>query len=779
MRLACLAFVAGVWGLQQCARLPTPLALWGLALALGAFALMRVCRAASPWLGRLSLVCLALTCGFAWADLRAEWRLAQPLDAALEGKDLRLSGRIASMPQSNEVRSRFVFAVESPPPGVPPRLLLSWYAPRERDLAAPPEPLAGSRWEFALRLRAPHGSSNPHGFDYAGWLFARGIGATAYVREGRALPAAGLPTPGMLAERLRQHLRARLAAAAPQLRSGGILPALALGDQSGISTADWQVLRDTGTAHLVAVSGLHVSMIAVLCGSLASWLWRRKPRLLLRHPARQVGIAAGLLGAGVYTLLSGMGIPARRAWLMLAVYGFALLQRRRPGLGQGLAWTLAVVVAIDPWAVVSAGFWLSFGAVALIGYLLGSSSRDEARWRQGLRVQFSLSVGMAPLLLILFGRFPLVSPLANLVAVPLTTFVLTPLSLLCAVFPLDWPVRGTDWLAATMLQGLHVLAAVPWAVWQQAAPPPALALLALIGLLWAALPRPTPARLTGLLAVVPVLLWHPPRPPQGEVWIRVLDVGQGLAVHLQTASRDYLYDAGPDWRGEADAGSRIVLPYLRGEGLRALDGMLLSHDDVDHTGGALAVATALSLARQWSSLPARAPRLPTGGAARQLRCEAGQAWQVDGVDFRILSPEVGDYTRGLADNSLSCVLRVGAGGRSVLLTGDLDQAGERGLLARTAAGALRADIVVVGHHGSRSSSSRAFVDALSPIAAVYSAGYRNSFHHPAPEVLARWEAAGARTWRTDQDGSILIRLGVRGAETEAWRPAHRHYWELR
>lgn len=779
MRASILAFAAGVLLLQWQAILPEAwIAALLAATSLGAWALASRPRVAwSPRLARCLLWMACALLGFAWAAWRAEWRLCDRLPADWEMRDVRLEGVVASLPQDLERGERFAFDVESvrtPGAVVPRRLLLSWYRPRndaggEERGARSVRP--GERWRFTARLKRPHGNANPHGFDYEAWLLERGIRATGTVRAGHeAMLLDGfVRRPGTIVERLRDALRERFRAELPDAPYAGVLVALAIGDQRSIPGSQWEMFRRTGITHLISISGLHVTMVAALCALLVDFLWRRGERLMLWLPAQKAAVAAGWLAAFAYTALAGFEVPAQRTLYMLSVVALALWSGRNFGATRTLLPALLAVLILDPWAVLAVGFWLSFGAVALLFFVSAArvgKARGERRWRTGLRrwgvAQWAVTVGSLPLLLLFFQQFSLVSPLANAVAIPLVSFVVTPLSLLYLLFP--WPplLHLDHWLLARLMDLLGHLAA--WPVWRQPAPPPWTVPLALAGVAWLLLPRGIPARWLGLCLVIPVLAIPPARPPASEAWIDALDVGQGLAVLVRTARHALLYDTGPRF-GEADAGRRIVAPFLRAVGVTRLDALVVSHRDQDHAGGLEAVRASVPIARFLTSI--------AGIGAEP--CAAGQSWEWDGVRFAILHPAADDYAGEKKPNNLSCVLRVSGEGGSILLTGDIEAPDERALIAR-AGGRLRSDVLVAPHHGGRGSSSPEFIAAVAPREVVFSAGYRNGFGHPRAEVLARY--AGSRHWRTDRDGDVRVALG-RKTRVTAWRAEQPRYWRDR
>lgn len=803
MRIQSAAFLLGVCLVQTAATLDGRLAVGGVLVAAAGvlhavFALRRgrgrpPQRLAAAAVGAL----FALGAGLAWAAWRAEARIADELDGRLEGVELQVRGRVASLPQQGERGWRFVFEIEPGTAGVPQRVQLSWRADGAEAQAALPALRAGERWAFTVRLWRPHGFANPAGFDYEAWLLERGVRAAGSVRTAAHLLDDRPAGPMQHVHRVRGELRARMLAALPEGEQRGLLVALAVGDQQDIEPAQWDVFRRTGVAHLVSISGLHVALVATFCGGLAGLAWRRLPALVLRVPVQKAAALAGLAGASAYALLAGMGIPVLRAWLMLLVVASALLSGRAVAPSRVLAVALVVVLAVDPWAVLAVGFWLSFGAVAVILAVVGGRVAAPAGWRGALRIQLAISFALVPLLLAQFQSLPLLSPLANLIAIPVVSFVVTPLVLVALPWPsapLLWPANQA---AEAMMAVLSWLAALEFAVLERALPPPWLLACALAAVALLLLPRATPGRLAAPVLLAGLLAWQPGRPPPGGFRAWVLDVGQGLAVHVQTHAHDLLYDAGPPYGDAADAGSRVILPWLRAAGVRALDRLVLSHPDADHVGGAATVLGALAvgqvLAGGADSAAGRArwpSRLAAGAVVQD--CAGVPPWSRDGVRFEILHPQPAAAAsapragaggrRGNDSNDASCVLRVSAAAGALLLTGDIGAAVEATLAARLDGEGLRSTVVVSPHHGSRSSSSAAFVDATLPEHVVHSAGHRNAFGHPHGEVWARWAEAGARNWRTDAQGAIVLEFAAQpgaGVTAGAQRERNPRYWHGR
>jgi competence protein ComEC len=808
--VACGGWVAGVALQLQQAALADPVIYAAVALvALPALWLAPRLRTGAQ------VLCLALALGaLGWAStgLRAAYFARSALLPALEGRDVQVVGVVSDLPRRTPAGVRFRFALDSATLDgqaieLPPLLEVAWYsgpAPTAQgswELQTQPADLrAGQRWAFTLRAKAPHGSRNPHGFDYELWLWDQGVQATGYVRS-----MARDPPPRLLDDsaaypvaRLRQHVRQRIDArlgadATPDgtadLGRGpdvaGLLAALVVGDQAAIERGDWEAFRATGLAHLVSISGLHITMFAWAAVALVGWLWRRSVRLCMWFPAPRAALLGGIALACAYAAFSGWGIPAQRTCAMLVLFGAVRwLGLRWPW---PMVWSVAaaLVVALNPWGLLQAGFWLSFWAVAVL--FASDGARGPLRsldgpywWRMLGRLralaheQWVLTLALAPLTLFIFGQVSLVGLVANLFAVPWVTVVLTPLAIAGVVLPPLWDAAA---LAAELfLACARGLAAWPSAALVMPLAPWWLLLTGLVGAVALVLPWRPALRCAGLPLVACMLLWQPPRAPPGEFTLLAVDIGQGNAVLVQTAHHALLYDSGPRYGLDSDAGNRVLVPLLQAQGVR-LDRLVLSHRDSDHTGGAAAVLHALRPQQVLTSMDASEP---LARLAPLTRCEAGHSWEWDGVQFTFLYPRVADYpavgARPVKPNALSCVLRISNGRSSVLLAGDIESAQEEALLLQPEA--LRADVLLVPHHGSKTSSSEAFIAAVSPRWALVQSGYRNRYGHPAAPVVERYRArgialvdsphCGAMHWRSTQPGALACE-----------RELHARYWQHR
>lgn len=735
-----------------------------------------------------------LLLGHGYAAWRAEQRLAQALPKAWEGEDIEIVGIVDGLPQRQQNGSRFAFGVQRVDTlgaQVPERVSLAWqigWPDSERGVAVP-EVHAGERWRLTVRLRRPHGNVNPGGFDLEAWLLERNLRATGYVVVGgsnaRLQPFAGRPLDYV--QRARERIRDRVAATVHDARSAAVLVALAIGDQSGLDDRQWSVFNRTGTSHLISISGLHVTVFAWLAAGAAFAVARRSTWLTARVPARRVAAAFGLCAAIAYVLLAGAEVPAQRTLAMLAVSTLGLWLAR-PGTGfLTWLWALVAVLSIDPWAVVAAGFWLSFAAVGLLIYAGDADVRPArgglaARLWAGLaaaaRAQWAITLGLVPLSLALFQQISLIGPLANAVAIPAVTFAIVPTALIAALVPVDALWLLAHALLAPLIRLLEWLAAWPGAAWAQHAPPVWAIGVGTVGVLLCLAPRGLPGRALGAVAIAPLFVVLPPVPVPGSFHLTALDVGQGTAIVVQTAGHALLYDAGPAWNGVADAGVRIVVPWLRAKGVRRVDAMVVSHRDADHSGGAMSVLAGVPVGGLLTSLAEDHPLVAEERRrAMHLRCVDGQRWTWDGVDFEILFPDRLHYEDGdRKPNDLSCVLRVVASAGTALLAGDVEAVSEVELVVGHR-DRLAADILFVPHHGSRTSSTRSFVESVAPRHAVFTVGYRNRFGHPRADVVSRYERLGAALHRTDRTGALTFEVGPdRIGEPHAARSTARRYW---
>lgn len=736
--LAALALIAGIVGVQCLPRLPPR---WiDAALVVAGFVLL---IALPRW--RAMAWCVL---GFAWSAWHADIALQQRLPAAWEGQDIDVVGRVVDLPQALDGSRRFDLRIERATRDGRAEdwsgtVRVSWYEP-----APPLAPC--EQWALRLRLKRPRGLVNPGAFDFERHALEQGLVATGYVRDDGA-NARREPVPWCI-DGLRARLSQGIAAQLGDDTASRLLRALAVGDQRDLDDADWQVLRATGVGHLIAISGLHVALLAGLGVLLMRALWKLFPRIGLRVPGPLLEAPAGLLCATAYAALAGFGLPATRTLLMIAVVAGARLARRALSPAQGLALAAMAMLIVDPLAVLSAGFWLSFVGVAFLMLCLSGSPRTW--WRELAGAQGAMSLGLLPLSVWFFGQSSLIGPLANLVAVPFVSFLVVPLTLFASALLLPLPAIASPLLhlAHGAMQAqwwlLQRFAALPGAQWWLPEPAWWAFALALLGAVWMLLPRGVPLRWTGALLFLPLLVPRLDTPRAGEFDATVVDVGQGLAVIVQTERHALVFDAGARYPSGFDLGEAAVVPSAHALGIDRADRLIVSHGDNDHAGGAAAVIAALQPGQVESGEPQRV------GAGATL-CRAGEEWAWDAVQFRMLGPLDPQAPK---DNDRSCVLLVESAGARLLLTGDIGAEVEPGVAAAVGTGA--APVLVVPHHGSRTSSSAEFLDALKPPLALVSAGYRSRFGHPHPDVVQRYRERGIELVNTAEAGCLRLRFGT-------------------
>ncbi|WP_042264896.1 ComEC/Rec2 family competence protein [Paraburkholderia heleia] len=805
-------------------------------------------RTASGW----AAVWLAAGCaGFGYAAWRAETRLAEVLPSAWQTRDLYVTGYLSSLPSYGANGASFLFRVESWEASkkartaairLPQLIQLSWVA---REAPLPPL-VPGARWRFAVRLKRPHGNGNFGLRDTQAALLARGVRATGYVSDPEhavrlSVDASGI---GVRIERARAALRARIDAVLGDAPHRGVVIALATGAQDAVSDADWRLMRNTGTSHLVAISGLHLGFVAGLAGWVAGALWRRASwrgiEAPLLVPAQKVAVAGALLAAGIYAALAGFNVPVQRALWMLAVVALALFTGREVARSHVLAWALGLVLLREPWAVTAAGFWLSFCAVGAIpfaasgvprlhrdapqdfsaddtdpmrdrveptaepatrvGWLRrlvpmdfprggwhGVIRRIASRLCDSARVQWAVTLALAPLTACWFAQIPLIGPFANALAIPWVSMFVTPLVIGSAALPAPidaFALRAAHTCLDGLAAALGALEGLPWAVLRLPQPEAWPLACAAVGVAWWLAPRGWPLRWIAPFTWLPLLVPAPTGPPQGAFRLTALDIGQGTSVLVETARHRLLFDAGPGPES-TQAGERIVVPYLQAHGIGRLDTLMISHDDSDHSGGAQAVFDAVDVGEFVAGILPAHPLWASArtNGAQTVQCAAGQRWRWDGVDFEVLWPDPGPLTG--KPNAHCCVLRVTtaasatretqAGAVSALIAADIEAGVERTLIARDPA-RLRAQVLVVPHHGSRTSSTEPFLDSVWPLVAIFQVGYLNRFHHPHAGVYARYASRQIVLARSDADGAARVEGRPGALAVERFRDTQRRYW---
>ncbi|MDA1063922.1 MAG: DNA internalization-related competence protein ComEC/Rec2 [Proteobacteria bacterium] len=744
MTRACLSLLAGMYALQ----------LSSFANASGYLSVAFVVALLLLFAGRWWLL-ICFCAGLAWFFIAAHELISARLPAAFEGDSLVVEIVVADFPSTDRATVSFL-AHPVDDARLPSRFRLSWFEP-------PVTLQHGDRWRLEVRLRRPRGTRNPGTFDYEGWLFRESIAATGYVVGGHRNHLLRPPLAGPIGQ-LRHRFVRRVSALVEDREQAAVLIALVVGTRHLLSAEQWQRYAATGTSHLMAISGLHIGLAAggayaltLLIAGLLSGRARQRNHL-------RGAIVCSALVALTYAAIAGFAVPARRAGLMVLLAAFALLAGRRPNLPAILCAAALAIAVSDPLATMTPGFILSFAAVALLVWV-GRRGAGPAT------LQLMLLCGLFPLVAVLFDQISFAALPVNLLAVPLFGFVTVPLSLLGFLF--DGPVQplGDQALLlaahsiALLEKGLALFDQLRWASFAVPALAGAACLYIAVPALWAILPPGWPGRPVAWIGLVAVLLYQPGRPAFGCALVEILDVGQGLAVVVRTRHRTLLYDTGPAYRSGSSAAVSVLLPYLAHRGVRELDRLVVSHADLDHAGGVGAILETIPVRRILAGEPL--------AGLSVLPCRAGQNWSYDGIEFRILYPPLQVAARG---NDSSCVLLLQAGEHRILLSGDIEATAERELVAMQTLPGVAA--VIVPHHGSRTSSTPPFVQALRPTLAIVSSAYGNHWGFPKPDVVQRWQSVGAEVMNTATSGAIELRLcAASGLELiRRYRHDNRRIW---
>jgi competence protein ComEC len=704
---------------------------------------------------RVVLWLALVVAAFGWTAWRADGALSARLPHALEKQDVLVTGVVTGLPRAQAASTRFDFNVASArlqgrmvPVAGPVRL--TWYESRGH---VRPTLRPCQKWRVRVRMKRPHSLLNPGGFDFERSALQKGIVATGYVRED---PANALLASGTCVDSVRARVERAIVAALPDdPHAARLLRAMSVGDERALDEHDWQVVRTTGIAHLIAISGFHVGLAAVFGAWLVRLIWWAFPGLA-RRLARPLAEAAVAFPASLaYGAMAGFGLPTTRTLLMIAVIAGWRLLRRGGGFAEGFGLALAAILIFDPLSVLSAGFWLSFAGVALLAWTLARGSGWRGHLKEiGLAPLF-MTLALLPLTVWFFGQASLVGPLANLVAVPVVSFVIVPLDLAACALLFVWPWAGGLLLhvCAHAIDGLWWLLAhmAAWPAAMQYLPAPTLLafVAACIGAVWLLAPRGVPARALGALLLLPLCWPRVTLPAKGAFRATVIDVGQGLSVLVHTRGHALLDDTGARYPSGFDLGQAAVVPTLHALGITHLDRLIISHGDNDHAGGAGSVLAAYPGTPVWGGEPARGP-------VPMQQCHAGQHWHWDGVSFQVLRPPAPVTAHG---NDAGCVLLVtGTGGR-LLLPADTSSKVEPDIVREVPAGPPL--VLVVPHHGSKTSSSRGYLEALHPRFAIASSGYLNGYHHPAPVVVTRYQALGIPLLNTPATGAVRVDFPAR------------------
>ena len=768
MLAATFAFALGIACLLQFSSLPSP------AWLLSFFPLLLLSRYFYParW------ACFFVL-GLGWAMLRLAPAIDPKLDALINSDTVHISGTVAAMPEVYEDRVRFRFRADklwleqggrqALSFNGPLNLRLNWYRPQIT-------PRPGEYRQFKVRLRRPYNFMNPGGFDYETWLLRKNIQLTGYVRQAAPDNAVdhGSAPRGYLSERLRHAVSKRLDEL-PAASPSGLARALSIGDRSRLGATERGLLQQTGTGHLIAISGLHLSMIAIVVYFLAQFILRRLNFVTQRFAAPALAAGLAFAAAVFYAALAGFTLPTQRALIMLAAVLLALLYGKKIAVQNVIAGAVLFILLLDPLAVIAADFCLSFMAVVCILYLTRYRFGKDPALIKWLQLQIALSIALLPLLAFWFKQIPLYSAAANLVAVPLAGFVIIPLLLIALLFLFVLPPAAVylyalaDRAGAVFWDYLLFLSDRAAAVLPVAGPNLPTLALAMTGMFILFMPRGLPGRYLGVLWMLPLFFPLIDRPDKGAFELALLDVGQGLAVVAQTQGHALLYDTGARFSERFNMGDAVIMPYLKYRGVERLSALVVSHGDNDHIGGAGAVLANIPVDRVISSVPEKLP------VDRAEACHGGQSWAWDGVAFTLLHPPPAG---GFSGNNGSCVLRISSRHGAVLLTGDIEQEAER-FISRETRHNLQADVLVVPHHGSATSSTPGFIEKVAPTHALISAGYRNRFGLPQPDIVQYYRDQGIETRVTYLTGAIRIRVSQEGVRLDNYREQRRRFWHYR
>lgn len=699
--------------------------------------------------------------GIMWAVGVSALRLADRLPESSEGQLIKIEGHVIGLPNVDERRVKFDFSVAKPNQNFPKKLRLSWYFPKQTIKT-------GQYWTFTVKLKQPHGMFNPSGFDYEKYLFVQNIQATGYVR--------GKPKPQLNESQsitmsvgvLRQLISDKLNIYLKDSPHKGVVKALTIADKQDLTQQQWAVFRQTGTVHLLAISGLHIGLISGLMYFLIQWI---ALRLSLTSP-HQYAACAAILIAIFYAALAGFSLPTQRSLLMLTVAMMTVMWQRKITAVNTISLTLFVVLIIDPLAVLSVGFWLSFLAVISIIYVIAGRLGRVGYWQGVMKVHWVTAIGLAPLLLYSFQQISLISPIANFITVPLVSFLIVPLCFILVILLFMSPmlVEYCLLVITTLLQWLDqflvVLAGFSYATISSVAPPIYTIPFALLGIFILIAPRGMPVRWIGLIFLLPTAFVHNTKLKQGEVTMTLLDVGQGLSAVVETAQHTLVFDTGVKYSNSYNMGDVVIVPFLESKGIDTIDLLVISHGDNDHKGGMESIIQQKNVIKIMSSMP----KLYKEGLS--MRCLSGQVWEWDQVRFEVLAP-ADDFVGGKNDNS--CVIKVISSHGTMLLTGDIESSAEEWLVDHVAE-QLDSDVMIAPHHGSKTSSSMSFLQRVSPQTILIPTGYRNKFHFPHTKVIDRYNTIESNWMNTAEEGALIVQMKDNSIQINSSRKEWGKYW---
>ena len=783
MVLGALGFLAGIFCLLQFKTLPPVWLSFVLPIALCTLFLLPKLQCSYIY-KHLGILLLALLCGFLWAVLRADIIISKNIKA-IEFGTVIVEGKVVSLPAISDRGVYFEFDVYEAKLSSNTvlktlgKIKLRWY---EKTELSP-----GEYWRLNVRLKRPHALSNHGSFDYEAWLFQQRIQATGYVvdkAENILLDDDSKETWSSKLSNIdymRHVLRQLITQLPVNAFEKSFLLSLSLGDRSSISDKQWDILKNTGTSHLLAISGLHIGLATSLFFILGNWIWACS-FILPKYLARQhFAIFSALLGAFLYAALAGFAIPTQRALIMLSTWMLALLLRQKIANSAVIAMALLAVLLIDPFAIMAQGFWLSFLAVSVIAYVItcrthGTRTLWSEIWRKAGKTQYAIAIALFPILILFLQQYPLLSALANAIAIPYFSFIVVPFLLLGIILlTINFSVGGfvLQWVGYSISAFwplLEYISQVESQLLHIAPPNIAIFLLAMVGVLIILLPKGFPNRWVGIFCLLPLCMPARNAPEYGDFWLTQLDVGQGLSSVIQTQNNTLIYDAGDRFNARFDMGKLVLIPFLEQHNIADPAVLLISHSDRDHLGGSSAV-----LAR-YPEIKVITSALEEFDHHSVAQCAHGMQWDWDGVHFEILSPALTDnqaiYNN---DNNSSCVLKVGNIWHSVLLTGDIEKKVEQRLV-QLMPDKLAAQVLIVPHHGSNTSSSDTFLDAVLPEIAVFSTGYQNRFGFPKQNIISRYEARRVIMLNTARDGALSFNFADQDMVINRYRQTHKRFW---
>ncbi len=749
MPFSTLSFAAGIIVVQQFSALPSNIWIFFLLFLVLSFAFFRYWRP------------VFFILGIFWAIVFASFRLADNLPESMQGEKIQIEGKIVGLPQYDERRVRFDFAVLKSKLEMPEKIRLSWFFPKQ-------EIKAGQYWRFTVKLKKPHGRFNPDGFDYERWLFINHIGATGYVRN--------VPQPVKISTipwwqsitTIRQEIADKLNDLLENNQSLGIIKALTIGERDDINQQQWDVFKKTGTIHLLAISGLHIGLVAgliyFLVFNVSIWFSVVSPQ--------KIAAVAAIAVALFYSALAGFSLPTQRSLLMLSIALVAINWQRNNTAAKTISLTLLGVLIIDPLAVLAVGFWLSFFAVVMIIYSLAGRLGKPGYWLSAIKIHWVTALGLTPFLVYFFQQISIIAPVANFFTVPIISLLVVPLCLI-AVIILFFSVEIADqifYLLGQILQNLETvlseLAKLPYATVNIALPPFYAIPFAVLGVFILMSPKGFPVRWLGLMMFVPLFWVEENKPALGEMSLTVFDVGQGLSTVIETSQHILIFDTGAKYSKHYDMGAAVIIPYLKSRDIGSVDTLLISHGDNDHIGGAISIIEQSIVKKILTSVPNLLQKYAP------MQCKAGQKWNWDQVKFEILSPEL-DLLKG--DNNNSCVLKVSSKYGSVLFTGDIEEPAEDWLVNNVAS-QLESDVLIAPHHGSKTSSTMVFLKQVQPKIILIPAGYKNRFSFPHSEVLDRYRQIHANWMTTAEKGAITIQFKNNLLKIKSERTENSKYW---